>query len=113
MRWGDYVSNKIIKVEYDKDEFMGFEIKSSLMQDDEALGGISVVQDITMNAYERSIEKMTTFLKSAANKIKKNLRDLENDGITISVGFALNAGGNFIVSSSVEASFVVEVNLKG
>ena len=107
------MSNKIIKVEYGEDEFMEFEIKSNLMPSGGGLGGISKLQDIAMNTYENSIDKMTSFLKSVAKKVKDNLSDLENDGITISLGFSLGVEGNFVVSPGAEASFVVEVNLKG
>jgi len=111
---GDYVSNKIIKVQYgnNENEFMEFEIKQSLMPSGGGLGGVSEkIQDVALNVYGGSIEKMTSFLKDAAKKVKDNLGDLENKGITISIGFSLGVNGNFLVTPGAEASFIVEVNL--
>jgi len=108
------VSNKIIKVQYgnNENEFMEFEIKQSLMPSGGGLGGVSEkIQDVALNVYGGSIEKMTSFLKDAAKKVKDNLGDLENKGITISIGFSLGVNGNFLVTPGAEASFIVEVNL--
>ncbi|MCL2322280.1 MAG: hypothetical protein FWC47_09275, partial [Oscillospiraceae bacterium] len=110
------MSNKIIKLEYGENEFMEFEIKSSLISEykEEALGGTSVIEDFALNTYEKSIEKMTNFLKCTSKEIKEDLGDVEYDGVTISLGFSLSAEGNFVVaSSSAEASLGVEVTFKG
>ena len=104
---------KIVRLEYDKDQYVEVELK----QDDNSdggLGGLNKVLEIGQNTFDRSIKTLVSFLNTASNKIKNSFDSPNINEVSITIGASLSAEGNMIIASSTaEVNFSITVTFKG
>lgn len=103
---------KIIKLEYDENQYVEVELKQDY-DFDGGLGGLDTVLEVGQNAFERSISTLVSFLNTTADKIKDSFNSSNINEVSITIGASLSAEGNLIIASSTsEVNLAVTITFK-
>lgn len=103
---------KIVRLEYDNNQFVEFELKQ-YDQSDRGLGGLDKVLRIGQTSFDRSITKLVSFLNTTSDKIKREITS-EVSEVSVTIGASFSAEGNLIVASSTsEVNLAITITFKG
>lgn len=105
--------NKIIKLEYDENQFIDIEIRQD-RNTDGGLGGLNTIFEVGKKTFDNSVKALVSFLKTTSDKIRNEFPCNNVDEFSITIGASLSSEGNFIIASSTsEVNLALTITFKG